>query len=182
MRSPQRLNTLNESISTPSPGIWKNIIENSKNFDEFRIFEIGFEIHKKEGALPDEVPHLVAAYLCTPLVKFPVASLQAGAKVVGTTIAELGNRNRPIDMIVYKKDGQDYILMSNNVRGVMKVPTSPFAKAAPISSKVPDTGGVPFETIASMKGVQQLDLLDSSRAMLLVQSDSGLDLQSVALP
>jgi phenylalanyl-tRNA synthetase beta chain len=44
------------------PGIWKNIIENSKNFDEFRIFEIGFEIHKKEGALPDEVPHLVAAF------------------------------------------------------------------------------------------------------------------------
>jgi hypothetical protein len=34
-----------------------------------------------------------------------------------------------------------------------------------------------------MQGVQQLDLLDSSRAMLLVQSSTGgLDLQSVALP
>ena len=130
----------------------------------------------------DGVQNIVASYLCTPLVKFPVSALKPGGKVQGTTIAEFGNRNRPIDMIVYKKDGQDYILMSNNVRGVMKVPTSPFAKAAPISSKVPDTGGVPFETIASMKGVQQLDLLDSSRAMLLVQSDSGLDLQSVALP
>ena len=54
----------------------------------------------------DNTPHLIAGYLCTPLVKFPVASLQPGAKVVGTTIAELGNRNRPIDMIVYKKDGR----------------------------------------------------------------------------
>ena len=130
----------------------------------------------------DGVPNIVASYLCTPLVKFPVAALKPGSKIQGTTIAEFGNRNRPSDMIVYKKDGQDYILMSNNTRGVMKVPTTPFAKAAPIASRIADTGGVPFETIASMKGVQQLDLLDSQRAMLLVQSPSGVDLQAVALP
>ena len=126
---------------------------------------------------------IIASYLCTPLVKFPVSALKPGSKVKGTTIAEFGNRNRPVDMIVYKKDGQDYILMANNVRGVMKVPTAPFSKAQPIASHIKDTAGVPFETIASMKGVQQLDLLDSSHAMVLVQSSSGsLDLQSVALP
>ncbi|MBS1826001.1 MAG: phenylalanine--tRNA ligase subunit beta, partial [Acidobacteria bacterium] len=43
------------------PGIWKNIQENSKHFEEFRLFEIGNEIHKQEGALPNEVPHLAAA-------------------------------------------------------------------------------------------------------------------------
>ena len=43
----------------------------------------------------DGTPHLIAGYLCTPLVKFPMNSLQAGGKVRGTTIAELGNRNRP---------------------------------------------------------------------------------------
>jgi len=41
-------------------------------------------------------PYLLAAYTCTPLVKVPVADLKAGAHVKGTTIAELGNRNRPI--------------------------------------------------------------------------------------
>jgi len=126
---------------------------------------------------------IIASYLCTPLVKFPVSALKSGSKVKGTTIAEFGNRNRPVDMIVYKKDGQDYILMSNNVRGVMKVPTAPFAKAQPIAEHIKDTAGVPFETIASMKGVQQLDLLDPSHAMLLVQTANGsLDLQSAALP
>ena len=65
-------------------------------------------------------------YLCTPLVKFPVASLQPGTKVVGTTIAELGNRNRPIDMVLYKKDGREFLLMSNTARGVMKIPTDGF--------------------------------------------------------
>lgn len=43
------------------PGIWKNIQENSKHFEEFRLFEIGYEIHRKEDSLPDEIPHLAAA-------------------------------------------------------------------------------------------------------------------------
>jgi hypothetical protein len=43
-------------------------------------------------------PHLIAGYLCTPLVKFPIASLEPGDKVRGTTIAELGAGNRPLDM------------------------------------------------------------------------------------
>ena len=43
------------------PGLWRNIQENSKHSDRFRIFEIGLEIHKRPQGLPDETPHLVAA-------------------------------------------------------------------------------------------------------------------------
>jgi phenylalanyl-tRNA synthetase beta chain len=43
------------------PGIWRNIVENAKHRDSFRLFEIGLEIHKPYEGLPDEVPHLVAA-------------------------------------------------------------------------------------------------------------------------
>jgi phenylalanyl-tRNA synthetase beta chain len=43
------------------PGIWKNIIENSKHKDAFRLFEIGLEIHKRGSGLPEEIPHLAAA-------------------------------------------------------------------------------------------------------------------------
>ena len=43
------------------PGIWKNIVDNSRFSDEFRLFEIGREIHKRTGELPDEVNHLCAA-------------------------------------------------------------------------------------------------------------------------
>ena len=68
-------------------------------------------------------PYMLAAYQCTPLVKLPVSDLKAGAHVKGTTIAELGNRNQPLDMIVYQKDGKDYLLMTNSTRGVMKIPT-----------------------------------------------------------
>ena len=131
----------------------------------------------------DGEPSIVASYLCTPLVKFPISALKPGSKVQGTTIAEFGNRNRPLDMIVYQKGGEDFILLSNNQRGVMKVPTAPFSQAEPITHQAADTGGVPFETIASLTGVRQLDLLDSSRAMLLVEAaGGGLNLEAVALP
>jgi phenylalanyl-tRNA synthetase beta chain len=43
------------------PGICANVVENSKHFSSFRIFEIGREIHKQAVGLPDEVFHLVAA-------------------------------------------------------------------------------------------------------------------------
>ncbi|MGA2599377.1 MAG: phenylalanine--tRNA ligase subunit beta [Bryobacteraceae bacterium] len=43
------------------PGLWNNILENSKHLATFRLFEIGREIQKKESGLPDETPHLAAA-------------------------------------------------------------------------------------------------------------------------
>lgn len=42
------------------PGIYRNIVENAKHFDEFRIFEAGHEIHSTDGK-PDERQHLMAA-------------------------------------------------------------------------------------------------------------------------
>ncbi len=129
-----------------------------------------------------KAPHILAAYTCTPLVKFPVSDLKPGAKVVGTTIAELGNLNRPLDMVLYRKDGKDFILMNNSSRGVMKLSAEGLDRFEGITKQT-DVAGVPYQTIESLKGVQQLDLLDSTNAVLLVRSEGGsLDLKSVALP
>ena len=43
------------------PGLRRNLIENSKRFDSFRLFEIGREIHRQEGRLPLEISHLAGA-------------------------------------------------------------------------------------------------------------------------
>jgi len=62
------------------PGIYRNILDNSRHFDSFRLFEIGVEIHPRGAAsnaaapeaklreaahsdagLPDEIPHFAAA-------------------------------------------------------------------------------------------------------------------------
>ncbi|HEY2892965.1 MAG TPA: hypothetical protein VGJ16_02085, partial [Pirellulales bacterium] len=131
----------------------------------------------------DGQPNVLAAYTCTPLVKFPLSDLQPGAKIKGTTVAELGNRNKPLDMIVYKKDGKDYLLLANSSRGVMKVNVETIDKTQGITSHINGTAGLPYDTIANLKGVMQLDKLDKDHALVLVQSDEGaLNLQSVQLP
>ena len=71
--------------------------------------------------------YLLAGYTCTPLVKFPISNLKPGQKVRGVTIAEFGAGNRVLDMIVYRKGGQEFLLTTNNSRGVMKIPTNTFA-------------------------------------------------------
>ncbi len=128
-------------------------------------------------------PYLLAAYTCTPLVKVPVAELKAGAHIKGTTIAELGNRNRPLDMITYSKDGRNYLLLANNSRGVMKISTDNTGEAQAITQPVQGTQGVGFDTIASLKGVVQMDKLDDGHAVVLVQDPAGaLNLETVELP
>jgi hypothetical protein len=128
-------------------------------------------------------PYLMAAYTCTPLVKLSVADLKSGAHVKGKTIAELGNHNVPLDMIVYQKDNKDFLLVANNSRGVMKISTDGADTAKSITQQVPDKDGLPYETIAALKGVVQLDRLDAEHAVVLVQSEGGsLDLTTIALP
>ncbi len=127
---------------------------------------------------------LLAAYTCTPLVKIPVDELKPGAKVKGATVAELGNGNRPLDMIVYQKGGKDYLLLANNKRGVMKIATEGIDKIEPITSPVrgKPTAGLPYETVSSLKGVEHLAKLDGDNALLLVRAESGLNLETVPLP
>src|SRR6185295_2790948 len=79
---------------------------------------------------------IVAAYTCTPLVKFPIDALKSGEKVVGQTMMDLGAGNQPLDTIAYAKGGQNFLLMANSRHGVIKVPTAQFATAPAITSKV----------------------------------------------
>jgi hypothetical protein len=127
--------------------------------------------------------NIMAAYTCTPLVKVPLADLKAGTKVKGTTIAELGNGNSPLDMIVYTKGGKDYLLVANNKRGVMRIPTDGFASATAITAKLDRIpSGVPYTTVSELKDVLHLDKLDADRALLLVKNGDGADLKTVPLP
>jgi len=127
-------------------------------------------------------PYLLAAYTCTPLVKLPVAELKPGAHVKGTTVAELGNRNNPLDMIVYKKDGKEYLLLANSARGVMKIQTDNIDRSEGITTPIKDRAGQRYETIKSLKGVVQLDSLDSDHALILVQNGGGTNLETIDLP
>lgn len=128
-------------------------------------------------------PQIIAAYTCTPLVRIPVSDLKPGAKVQGTTIAELGNRNRPLDIISYSQGGKQFMLMANNARGVMKISTDEISTREGITERVSDIAGQPYETIENLQGVTQLDKLNDKAAVVLIEDESKAEhLKTVALP
>ncbi len=130
----------------------------------------------------DGKSEILAAYTCTPLVRIATGELKDGAKVKGTTVAELGNRNRPLDIVVYTKDSKRYALMANSARGVMKVELDGLAGAAPITERVKETAGLPYATVKELTGVEQLDKLGETLAVLVVRDKAGLSLRTVELP
>jgi hypothetical protein len=144
--------------------------------------------------------HLLASYTCTPLVKFPVAEIKKGDKVKGTTVAELGNMNRPIDIIAYTKDGKDYALIANATRGVMKVSLDGVDKieeiSAPVKGPQPEknndaattklvgggTAGLKYDVQKDLDGTVQLDKLNDTTAVIVRKSAKGMSLETIALP
>jgi hypothetical protein len=140
--------------------------------------------------------YILAAYTCTPLVKIPVGDLKPGAKVKGVTIADLGSGNQPLDMIPYKKDGHEYILVANTALGVVKLKADNLETYKPIDSPtvVPAAAGVPYDSLSSLKNVQQLAQLDDADAVILTGKPGPgpvyapgpavgpLNLQTIALP
>jgi hypothetical protein len=163
----------NQADKGTSAEIWHASHNRFETNSPIRTF-IPYKVNNEETIL--------ASYTCTPLVKFPVASLKPGAKVMGTTIAEFGAGNTPLDMIAYRKNGRNYILMSNTSRGVMKFSADGLETFKPITGSVPDKAGVPYETVAALTGVVQMDQLDAQRAVILARNGSSLDLRTVELP
>ncbi len=99
---------------------------------------------------------VIASYTCTPLVEIPVSDLKSGAKVHGSMIADLGGGNQTLDMIPYKKDGHDYILIANTTRGVMKLKADNLESYPVIDSPTVPTAphhvaGVPYEPLSDLK-------------------------------
>ena len=124
----------------------------------------------------DGEPSLLGAYVCTPLVRIPVKDIEAaGEKVKATTVAELGNMNRPLDMIAYEKDGMSYLLLSNSARGVMKISTAGLKENKGLTEPVRGGGiaGQTFVDVNSMTGVIQMDKLNDHSALILAQADNG---------
>jgi hypothetical protein len=126
---------------------------------------------------------ILAAYLCTPLVTFPADALQDKQHVRGRTVGEFGSGNYPVDMVVYRHEGRDKILIANSNLPLMIVdPKDLEAFAGEITTEVPGyTGGVRYE-VRSSGAVQQLDNYGEAYVLLLQRLMGGrLDLTPMPL-
>ncbi len=120
--------------------------------------------------------YIVASYTCTPLVIFPASDLQSGKHVKGRTVAELGNWNTPLDMIVMEKENESYLLLANSARAVMKIKLSNVANfngslTEPVEERS-GTAGVDFIALPFVN-VQQLEKLDEQRFVMLQRKSDG---------
>ena len=139
----------------------------------------------------DGKDYVLAAYTCTPLVKIPVSDLKAGAQVKGVTISDLGSGNQPLDMVPYKKDGHEYILIANSSFGVVKLHADNLGQYKPIDSPtVVDVAGAPYDKIGSLTNVRHLTPFDSANAVILTSAGGSgfapptgpMSIRTIALP
>jgi len=139
--------------------------------------------------------YVLAAYTCTPLVKIPFSELKPGAQVKGAEIADLGAGNQPIDMVPYKKNGHDYILIANTSFGVVKLKADNLESYPEIASpQRTDVAGVPYDKITSLSNVKHLAKLDASNVLVMTGNPGAgpvynpgppagpINLNTVALP
>ncbi len=129
------------------------------------------------------VSHLITAYTCTPLATFPLDKLKDGGLIKSKTVAEFGAGNIPMDMIVYQKNGQDYLMIANSTRNLMRVKIEDvFNMETGLTSEVEGfgTAGISFVSLPS-NGVQQISYLNSKNILALVLAPNGLvDLRSLS--
>lgn len=126
--------------------------------------------------------YILASYTCTPLVLFPMEDLKAGTHVKGRTVAELGAGNRPLDMITMKKGNDQFLIISNSNRPVMKVKYQDLESyqeslTTPVKESF-KSAGVPYVSFPFVN-VLQLDKLDDTQFVYLQRNSNGdLNLQT----
>jgi hypothetical protein len=114
---------------------------------------------------------ILASYTCTPVVHFPLADLQDGAKAVGRTVAELGAVNQPLDMVSFTRDGQEYLLVANSAHGLVKIACRDIDGQSPLTEPKQPVG-VPRET-KELQGIRRLASLGDSHVLVLQTDDAG---------
>ena len=144
--------------------------------------------------------YLVGSFACTPIAKFPLANLNDGAQVKGTSVLELGSGNRPLDMFTYTSGGKEWLVThSMRFHKLFDYTPSKYWAArinmkliAPSGDKInkeaarrnkgvaKDPKGV--EVLEELHGAVQVDAYGKQQAVLLREAKGGLNLEIVTLP
>lgn len=128
-------------------------------------------------------PHILAGYGCSPLAKFSLQEIRSKSQMRGVTLAELGGGNRPLDMIAYKKEGKDYVLIANSDRTLMRMSSDDLDKGTALTTVVPGAyvdAGVNYLSIAEV-GIMQLDDYNDKSFIVIKRDidDGSLNLRSM---
>ena len=127
--------------------------------------------------------HLIAAYLCTPLVVFDTEELKDGAHVRGRTVGEFGSGNYPLDLVaVSTRNGVRLFLANSNLPLLIIDPKDIERFEGALTEPVDGyTAGVPTQYRSGV-GMQQLDRRGENQVVFVRRVANGaLELDTWAL-
>ncbi len=143
---------------------------------------------------------VLGAFTCTPIAKFPLKDISAGANIRGTSVVELGSQNRPQDLFAYSNSKGSWIVCNTlrfgkNLFGPSKywgvrvsvdllnenspAKTNEHAARRDVKSAKGPKG---IEILDSLSGAVQVSKLSDSDMVALREKGDKLRLEVVALP
>jgi hypothetical protein len=143
--------------------------------NSLEIFHVSHGRYETAAPIRAFVPYgsstsVLATYTCTPVVHFSLADLKAGAQVKGRTVADLGAHNRPLDMVSYWRDGEEYLLICNDRHPLMKVACKDIDQQEPLTQPESPVG-VPRDTLPH-QGVKRMANLNGDQVLMMQQDES----------
>jgi len=156
--------------------------------NSLEIFHVSHGRYETVAPIRTFVPYadntsILASYTCTPVVQFSLSHLKPGVQAKGKTVAELGAHNRPLDIVSYASDGEEYLLIANLNHPLTKIACKDIEQQVgltepdrslderrdgPLSPQV----GTPRQDLPH-PGVRRLANLNGSHVLMLQEDKSG---------
>lgn len=150
--------------------------------NSLEIFHVSHGRYETAAPIRSFVPYagdtsVLASYTCTPVVHFSLRDIKGGTQLKGTTVAELGASNTPIDIVSFKRDGQEYVVVSNTQHGLIKIACKDIDRLESLTQPL-EPVGVPRERLPH-KGVGRMTNLNGSYVLMMQKDEQGnTDLRS----
>ncbi len=114
---------------------------------------------------------IVASYTCTPLVSFSLEEMKAGTEVIGRTVGELGGWSTPVDMLVYHRGGEEFVLVANSGLPLMRIAARDIQKQDALTRPSSEPDGVARTPLHD--GVEQMANLGEDYVLMLEVDGEG---------
>jgi hypothetical protein len=144
--------------------------------------------------------NVVGSFTCTPIVRYDLEDAKNDDQIVGSSVVELGQGNTPRNMFSYERDGKRYLLIAvgrNNKKPAFGFPsaywvarvdadllkeTNNINERAPWRVGGANKAGDRVEVAREYFGTQQMDRLDETRALAIMEGKGGFTLRALPLP
>jgi hypothetical protein len=148
----------------------------------------------------DGKTNVVGSFICTPIVRYDIEDAKDDEQVVGRSVVELGTGNTPRSMFAYERGGKKYLLVSvgrNNRKPAFGFPSAYWVarvdadllkETVNINEKAPwriggaNKAGERVEVAKAYFGTQQMDRLDATRALAIIEMKGIFSLRALPLP